>query len=87
MPNFGSSANPSTRSAAVTVRFPGESSAPTTGSWTCGQIRAEKGGANLRRTPVNHFGSSAILKSDRGSSTLLPLSMAKVQLRAEHEPS
>ena len=29
---------------------------------------------------MNHFGSSAILKSDRGSSMLLPLSMAKVQL-------
>ncbi len=32
-------------------------------------------------TPVNHFGSTDMLKFDRGSSSLLPLSMAKVQLR------
>ncbi|MGY2895726.1 hypothetical protein ACVWZX_003766, partial [Deinococcus sp. UYEF24] len=34
------------------------------------------------RTPVNQFGSSVMLKFDRGSSMLLPLSMAKVQLRS-----
>ena len=36
------------------------------------------GRANPCRTPVNHSGSSVMLKSDRGSSMLLPLSMAKV---------
>ncbi|MGY2895889.1 hypothetical protein ACVWZX_003930, partial [Deinococcus sp. UYEF24] len=32
------------------------------------------------RTPVNHFGSSVMLKFDRVSSMLLTLSMAKVEL-------
>jgi hypothetical protein len=31
----------------------------------CGQILVEKSGANPWRTLVNHFGRSAMLKSDR----------------------
>lgn len=42
-------------------------------------VHAEKSGASSSWTRVDHFGKSAMLKSDRGNSVLLFLSMARIQ--------
>ncbi|SMB89472.1 hypothetical protein SAMN00790413_00439 [Deinococcus hopiensis KR-140] len=53
--------------------------------WTCGQVLRENAGAKASTLRVNPCGRADLLKSARGNSTLLPLPMAKIELRSQQK--